>query len=194
MKIAIMANGQLNNKIDFSIYDFVVAVDGGANHCKKINIKPNLIIGDLDSIQVEFEDVSVKQVNDQNKTDLEKALDYIVKKFDKKIKAIDIYGATSLDRFDHTLGNVFIVKKYSGWPIKIITDKQTIEIVNKNKIINNKKNKLASIFPLTKTQGLKSKGFKWQLSDNKISVSNIITEDQAEIKIKKGSIILIINN
>ena len=31
--------------------DFIIAADGGYDHLKKINIKPNILLGDFDSIE-----------------------------------------------------------------------------------------------------------------------------------------------
>ncbi|MFH1537284.1 MAG: thiamine diphosphokinase, partial [Patescibacteria group bacterium] len=115
MKTIVIANGDLSKqKIDFSEYDFIVATDGGANHLVNLKIKPDIIIGDFDSISKKaikkFDDVEQIRVYNQNKTDLEKALDYLM---EEKCEIVDIFGATSNERIDHTLANIFLLKNYS---------------------------------------------------------------------------------
>ena len=52
MKNALIINGGENttNRDQIGEFDFIVAVDSGAEHAYKLFLKPNLIIGDLDSI------------------------------------------------------------------------------------------------------------------------------------------------
>ena len=38
--------------------DFIIAADGGALHCRKLGIKPNVVIGDFDSLNPEGENKS----------------------------------------------------------------------------------------------------------------------------------------
>lgn len=54
MNICIVLNSSLNNSIfyktEINKFDIVIAADGGANRCRQLDILPNYIIGDLDSI------------------------------------------------------------------------------------------------------------------------------------------------
>ena len=52
MKNALIINGGENttNRDQIGEFDFIVAVDSGAEHAYKLFLKPDLIIGDLDSI------------------------------------------------------------------------------------------------------------------------------------------------
>ena len=51
MKNALIINGGENttNRDQIGEFDFIVAVDSGAEHAYKLFLKPDLIIGDLDS-------------------------------------------------------------------------------------------------------------------------------------------------
>ena len=58
MKRAILfVNGNLSDvsqaKKIISKDDFLIAVDGGASHIKKLKLIPNIVIGDMDSISRE---------------------------------------------------------------------------------------------------------------------------------------------
>lgn len=191
MRTIIIANGNLDNQeIYWEDYDFIVATDGGANYCLEKNLTPDLIIGDFDSISEEalkkFEAVKQIKISDQNKTDLEKALDYLKEKDNEQI---DIYGATSCNRVDHTLANIFLLKNYQDLPVKIISRNNIIEITQ-NKTLNNMKGEVVSIFPLCEDAQIKLKGFKWNDLED-YSISNVIKEDVAEIKSNEKYILII---
>ena len=54
MLTLIVANGELTGTTGLSNLvaraDLILAVDGGANHCRRLGIVPDALIGDLDSI------------------------------------------------------------------------------------------------------------------------------------------------
>ena len=60
MKVCIVLNGEIKNYqktkeiILKEKYDHIIGADGGCNHLYKMNIIPNYIIGDLDSINEEL--------------------------------------------------------------------------------------------------------------------------------------------
>ncbi len=84
MTILIIANGSFSSRQKISEFagkaDVIIAADGGANLCAEYGIKPTLIIGDFDSIsdstKGHFQDVKQIYIQEQESTDLEKALSY----------------------------------------------------------------------------------------------------------------------
>ncbi len=94
--------------------DLFVAADGGANNAFAMGLRPDVIIGDLDSIRPSvlkaFASSVIIQERRQDNTDLEKALDVCVA---EHVDNVVILGATG-GRLDMTLGNLFSVWKYSG--------------------------------------------------------------------------------
>lgn len=200
MKIAIILNGNFYNfKPHLDKDDFIIAADGGANHCHQLKIKPRLIIGDLDSITKEtqdyFFDVPQTKITDQETTDLEKVINYIKKNLDQKekIELIRIFCASSLQRVDHFMANLFLIGRFIKWPVDVIDERFIIKYLSQDTIIKNLKKKTVSIYPVDHCVGLGLIGFQWPLNHKKYSISNIIQSDQAEIKIVKGKVILIIN-
>ncbi len=198
MKIALVGNGEI---FDFSQttnhYDQIIAIDGGANHCRQLNITPHLIIGDLDSITTEtkiyFANVPTLQIASQETTDLEKTLDYLKQKYKQEKIELDLYCFSDNKRPDHTFFNLSLSHRCS-WPMRLISENYSIELVTNEKIIKGAKGKTASLLPCAgEVEGLTLKGFKWELNgENNYSISNIISSDEATVKIKKGKIILII--
>lgn len=203
MKIAIIGNGKFFDfKQRLKDYNLIIAADGGANHCLVLGIKPDIIIGDFDSISKTaksfFSRVEKIQVNNENNTDIEKALNYLKEKYGQKnISAIDLFCVNGNNRPDHGLYNICLLGEYN-LPIKIIGDNFTVEIVSEKKELRGMIGKIVSLLPLAcKVDGLETKGFKWNLDGNEnfqYSISNIIMNNEAIIKIKKGKMILFLIN
>ena len=80
----LIANGEVS-KIQYvkSIIDsnhLFISIDAKLENLEKLGIKPNLILGDLDTASIDNLDSNTKVVKlyDQCKTDLEKTLDYCI--------------------------------------------------------------------------------------------------------------------
>src|SRR5437764_395174 len=62
----------------------VVCADGGANHARRMRIVPDVILGDLDSMTAatrgHFMGVPVLFLEDQESTDLEKAIRFCIER------------------------------------------------------------------------------------------------------------------
>lgn len=58
----------------FALTDSIVAVDGGLAAIQDAGVMPDLIVGDFDSVQSPPKDVAMVHLEDQNYTDLDKAL------------------------------------------------------------------------------------------------------------------------
>ena len=93
----------------------LIGVDGGLNHCKKMDVFPHFIVGDFDSVDPsilgEFKEKGESTVLPRAKdcTDLEAALE--------KARSISAYAQIIIwgglgGRFDHTLGNIYTLLRY----------------------------------------------------------------------------------
>ena len=72
--VSVILNGQMPtddtiiNQITNS--DYIIAIDGSANKLFDLEIIPDVIIGDLDSLQnIKNKDIDLVETPDQNKTD-----------------------------------------------------------------------------------------------------------------------------
>ncbi|MDR1255730.1 MAG: thiamine diphosphokinase [Puniceicoccales bacterium] len=92
----------------------LIALDGAGEILRKNSIVPDIILGDMDSISREtlekFLALGVKILRrpDQNFSDLEKAIFHCK---EQGAQSITITNATA-GRFDHTIANIFFLKKY----------------------------------------------------------------------------------
>lgn len=194
-KALIIAAGNAENIITDGA-EFIIAADGGYDRAIKQNIRPDLYVGDGDS--VESKNIlceKVKLPTDKDFTDTECAVSEAV---ERGYNRIDIYGATGT-RMDHTLANIFMLKKFQDKDIRIIDGNNNISLVNKETFIHGLKGKTVSFLPADSTvSGVTLEGFLYPLSDKELSmgttltVSNVVSEDVAHVKTESGALIMII--
>ena len=93
--------------------DMFVAADGGANAALAAGVRPDVIIGDMDSIRhstrKRFSGSRIVRVSRQDNTDLEKALDFIASSGPAEVVIAGAVGG----RIDHTLGNLSVFWNYA---------------------------------------------------------------------------------
>ena len=115
---------------------------------------------------------------DQNKTDLEKSLDYCK---ENSIKKVVILGSTGL-REDHSMANVLIASTYSDiLQIELITSFYRIIFVRENTKIN-AHNAPVSIISLSSDNKITTSGLKYDLNNEKLKsfshgISNEVNGD-----------------
>jgi len=167
-KILILANGDFPNRqraielLDSNLS--LICCDGAANKCYSAGYNPDIIIGDIDSLNSELKEVFIDriiEVKDQNLNDLGKALNWANK---NNIKSVIIMGADGGDD-DHYLGNLFLVLENSyNFDIKIITRSGEFDLIN-NATFPSNSNQKVSIFCLDKDAKISSQGLKYELND-----------------------------
>lgn len=207
MKAIIIASGNIIKKEIFDeIYsesDFIICADGGLNYLDILNIKPNLIVGDFDSADInlleKYKNVEIKKYPaEKNFTDTEIAIEEAIA---CGFNEITIFGATGT-RLDHTMANILLIERYikNDISIKIVDNNNYISILNKDITINRKEGYFLSIIPISEyIDGITLKGMKYPLVDVKVNrgstlcISNEIIAKSAEINIKNGMGILFLS-
>ena len=115
--------------------DLILAADGGADRALSAGGRPDVIIGDLDSVSPQAKKILPAEkfifVNNQNNTDLEKALDYLIAHQCTQCTLTGFVGG----RWDFTFGNFLSVYPYldkmdicvagKGWKIWPLTHSVT---------------------------------------------------------------------
>lgn len=87
-----------------------IAADGGGNVARLLGAEPDVVIGDLDSYQhVEGSSAEIIRDPDQERNDLEKALDLAIQ---RDVTHAMVLGGTGL-RLDHTLKNLSVLKQFN---------------------------------------------------------------------------------
>jgi len=90
----------------------IIAVDGGGAALAAAGIMPDCIMGDMDSLGEWAERINIPQIllPDQNKSDLEKSILYLL---DRGVKNFVLYGAWGGGRLDHALANLDLLTVYA---------------------------------------------------------------------------------
>lgn len=182
--------------------DYIIAVDRGLEILDKINIVPDYIVGDFDSIN---KDILLKYTNSKIKK-LNPKKDFsdthIGLKLAIELKSNSIYILGALGkRMDHAIANIHILKEAmdNGVECKIIDSNNEIQLITKGESkIQNLEYKYISLIPLTtKVDGITLIGFKYPLNNAtleigcSIGISNEIVDNEATIIIKTGILIMI---
>lgn len=182
-------------------FNYIIAVDKGLQVLNKLEIEPDYIIGDFDSISKKILNNYNKNIIKLNKekdyTDTHMALKLAIEIGSNDIIIIGAIGT----RIDHTLANIHILKEAMEKKIscKIVNEKNKIFLINKNTIIERDENyNYLSIIPLTtRATKITLKGFKYLLENadlsigQSIGISNEQIEKEAQIDLKTGILIII---
>lgn len=179
----------------------IVCCDSGVRHADKLNIKPDVIIGDMDSIaadELERRRASGTKVlrypANKDATDTQLALEYAL---ELKPAAIEIWGALG-GRVDHALANLFLLDWSKEASIKLIDECCEAFIVRKKAFFSNAAGQTVSLFALDdNAEGVKLGGFQYPPDDAKLAaqsprgISNVIVAKDAAIEVRAGRLLVI---
>lgn len=203
-KCIILANGKSPKKNIISLFkkrgfDALICADGGANSAMKMNLIPDVIIGDLDSISTkalhEFRSVSkVVEIKRQNDTDVEKCLKNAINEgFDEVL----LMGVTG-NRLDHTFCNLGIVLKFfSQISISLIAENSFLRPIKGKVKLKSFVGETISLYGIDKKTKIISSGLKYPLKNIplpfgvKESTSNVATKNIVDLKISNGIVFVI---
>jgi thiamine pyrophosphokinase len=203
-KCIIIANGKPPAKkvIGYFIkkgFSTIICADGGANSAKKMEITPEFIIGDLDSIYPSTlkyykSKSTIIQYKRQNDTDVEKCLKFAVRKGYTEAVLLGVTG----NRLDHTICNLGIVLKFFA-KIKsyIAAENSLLTPVDNTVIIKSKIGETISLYAFDKNTLITSTGLKYKLKKTALpfgvreSTSNISTVSEVKLEINKGIVFII---
>ena len=187
--VSVILNGQMPtddtiiNQIINS--DYIIAVDGSAIKLLDLEIVPDVIIGDLDSLQnIKNKDIELVETPDQNKTDFRKTLEWCI---EKNILNISIFGISG-ESEDHFLGNYYTLSDFGdkiSW--KAFTDFSVISPCVGNKKFESFKGQKVSLFCMKGSSTVNSENLEYPLQSYHLkpsddAVRNLSLEDHFTIE------------
>lgn len=202
-KASIFAGADINGVNGDNFDDnYIVAVDRGLGYIIDNGIEFDIIIGDFDSIESNYlhiihenEEKVMSFNKDKDMTDLELSIKHVL---EMGIDCIDIFGAIG-SRLDHTLGNIYMLKKYKKYKITLINENnKIIYLENNTQIVKSDDYKYISFLPTNDECIFSVSGVKWELQNHNLeygsslSISNEII-DIADIDIHKGNLFVILS-
>ena len=187
--VSVILNGQMptdDTIIDqITNSDYIIAVDGSANKLFDLEIIPDVIIGDLDSLQnIKNKNTELVKTPDQNKTDFRKTLEWCI---EKNILNISIFGISG-ESEDHFLGNYYTLSDFGekiSW--KAFTDFSVISPCVGNKKFDSFKGQKVSLFCMKGSSTVNSKNLEYPLQSYPLkpsddAVRNLSLEDHFTIE------------
>lgn len=207
MRAFIFANGEFcpqDAALPIQVDDLVIAADGGSQHCIALDLRPDLLIGDLDSMDEKVlkewrsdgvEIISYSQDKDQ--TDLELALLYAQ---DQGVSEILVYGAAG-GRLDMTIGNLTLLAHPDlTLPITLICGVEEVHMLRQGEslTLNGTPGEIVSLIPLQPEQStVTTEGLNYPLTNEALvfgytrGISNRLVKKQARIKLESGLLAVI---
>jgi thiamine pyrophosphokinase len=179
---------------------FVVVLDGAIHKVLAKGIKVDTLLGDFDR-GINFEDILEQQSDieiintpDQNKTDLEKAIDYLI---NKGHKAANILWATG-KRADHSITNITNLVRYKN-EIKLVMIDNYSKIFPINKVFEKwyTKGTPISLIPVGEASGITTEGLKYNLDNEQLTIgfrsgnsNEAVADGFIKISIESGELLL----
>ena len=207
--ILIVTGGSIDEELLMNTVDsfnrdvYIIGVDKGLETLDKLEIKPDLVIGDFDSAN---DSIRAKYVDSPDAVILNPEKDYtdthvaVLEALKHNPVAITIMGAIGT-RIDHMLGNIALLKICLMHDVDaVMLDKHNrIRMIDKHMILRRDElyGKYISCIPFSdRVTGINLRGFKYELTDatmikeETIGISNELGEEEGHISIGSGYLLV----
>ena len=186
-------------------FDYVMAVDGGYAHLQKIDVQPNIVIGDFDSLGEEPRGVrTCKFPSDKDDSDLQLAIRRLQI---QEAERVFIFGALG-GRLDHLLANLRVCARQvkGSQEFVLVGANETAYILTggncwEREVDEIDPGKTISVMQIDgPVQGLFVRGLKWEGDDLNITenpslcLSNLTTDEPILIGLDSGKVAVIVND
>nr|WP_315145433.1 thiamine diphosphokinase [uncultured Flavobacterium sp.] len=164
----------------------VIVLDSAMERVLELNIKVDVLLGDFDRgfdpnyYKEKQYPLEIVHTPDQNKTDLEKAFDYLI---ERKIPAVNVVWATG-KRADHTITNITTISKYRNvLKIVVLDDHSRVFLLPKKFEKWYPANTTISLIPIGHVTGIHSQNLYYPLENDTLTIgyrtgsSNHVKED-----------------
>ena len=207
MKAVIFAGGQIKNYDKLKKYiegsDLVISADSGIEHAFNMGIMPDLLVGDMDSINHDTLEkankLGIARHNfpaEKDSTDTELALDIALAKGASEAILLGGLG----DRPDHGLANIFLMVNFfnRGLKLKLVGENWEMFLIDKMAEVTGKKGDILSLIPLSpEVAGVNTEGLYYTLKGETLymgptlGISNVFLGNTARVKIKQGLLLAV---
>jgi thiamine pyrophosphokinase len=164
----------------------VIVLDSAIERVLELGIKVDVLLGDFDhgfdpeTYKTSQYPIEIVHTPDQDKTDLEKAFDYLIK---RQIPAVNVVWATG-KRADHTITNLTNIVRYRNLIKIVILDDHSKIFLLPNKFEKwYTANTPISLIPIGVVNGINSKNLVYPLENDTLTIgyrtgsSNEVTQD-----------------
>ncbi len=183
--------------------DLLLAADGGAAHALALGLCPDVVIGDLDSLdpeqRVQLHASGTRFIvhpADKDETDLELALLHAAAQGATSIVVLGVLGG----RLDQTLANVLLLTLpvLVGRDTRLVDGAQTAFVIRDEAVISGKPGDIVSLIPLGgDARGVTTTDLAYPLNDSTLpfgpalGVSNKMTAERARVQVRDGLLLCV---
>jgi thiamine pyrophosphokinase len=209
LRAVVFANGLLTGDLPADLFqagDLIIAADGGAQHCRRLGIHPQVLIGDLDSLDAEaieyFRQAGARIIPHSRRkdhTDLELAL---LHAREAGAEEALVLGALGL-RWDQTLANLLLpaAEGLSDLRIRLVDGLQEIFLVRpgEDTPVPGQPGDTVSLIPLGgDAAGITTLRLEYPLENGTLrfgstrGVSNVLLEPGAAVRLDTGMLLCVV--
>jgi len=202
----VFCNGTLDSperaKRAASHCDLLLAADGGMRHLAALNLEPEALVGDMDSVRPgpwsrQGRIVQIPHPPDKGRSDTEIAVEYA---FQQGCDQVVLVAATG-GRLDHTLANVALAAHYPG-RVAIFSGSATLVAVDRSEkcVLNGLVGTTVSLIPYgPDRQCIRTTGLKYSLGDEALpnatrGLSNELVETHGCVCVSEGILLVYIES
>lgn len=183
----------------------IIAVDHGADHCHRLDLTPDLLLGDLDSISpatlAHYQTLGVeieRHPRRKDATDLELALDRVAGESHDSVLLLAALGG----RWDMSLGNVLTAARpaYRDLRLTLIGSDCTLHILHPGRALRltGAVGERVSLLPAHgNASGITLTGFEYPLQNATLDagssrgISNVMVAPEATVSLTLGTLICV---
>jgi thiamine pyrophosphokinase len=205
-RACVFCNGRLSNPVKVEqiarACDLLIAADGGAKYFVDLGLTPNVIIGDMDSVDSDRwkNNRGIEHIRypiEKDKTDAEVAVEYALEHGCEQVILVAATGG----RLDHTLGNVALLAGHPG-RVALFDGTSTLIAVDKSEkcILHGQVGTRVSLIPYGHSSSkVRTKGLKFALRDECLSsathgLSNELSQTETCLCVSNGVLLVYIEN
>lgn len=178
--------------------DIVIAADAGILYLEEIGLRPDVFIGDLDSLDTPAEKIDADEIiiydSEKDHSDSEIAVEYAFSKAADRVLLLCAAGR----RTDHLLSNIALLTRYPG-RLVMIDDEYVVFALDDDIRSLRLKTKIGASFSVFsyggEVTGLNERGSRWELENvtltpGSLGLSNEAASEEVLISIESGSLVV----
>lgn len=171
--------------------DFVIAADGAANRLLASGVTPDVVIGDMDSLEPEIRrsSLDIREDQDQETTDCDKLILFVNRTYQEAdFSLIGMEG----DRFDHVLGSTHSAARLNPGVRVVLRDGFGFFVTENRRIqVRCNLGQIISLIPLLPCEGVLMSGVEWTPKQNlsplgATSISNVASDTTVTAELQSG--------